>query len=152
MLNDTEAKRLFIDAQDCYRAAGKNLKIKEFRTTVQNSQLCIELCCKAIIALFEEPKWVHNPSTQLLQILNNMEIDKNEFERLCILANKADEVANWHGWSTYGKEIQPGKWISATQLCTKEVADELYQIAKMSFNIAKNFLNKWGVNKSRGDD
>lgn len=143
MLNGKEAERLFIDAQDCYQSAKEEFKDRRFRASVQNSQLCIELCCKTIIAFFEEPKWTHNPTSQLLQILNNLNLDKEELENLHFLANKADEVANWHGWSTYGREIQAGKWISATQLCTKEVAEELYQIAKTGFNITKKFLNKW---------
>ncbi len=143
--NNKETKRLFIDAQDCYYTAKGELKNKRLRASIQNSQLCLELCCKTIIALFEEPKWTHKPGTQLLQLLNNMGMDKEELEKLHFLANKANEVANWHGWSTYGKETQDGEWVSATELCTKEVADKLYQIADRGFNVTKNFLTKWGV-------
>jgi HEPN domain-containing protein len=57
------------DGEDCYQHARRCLQNRYWRGTVQNAQLAIELCTKAIISLFEEPDWTHSPKQQLLRII-----------------------------------------------------------------------------------
>jgi len=141
MLNMTESKRLLKEAENCLISAQKNIEIDEFRVSVQQSQLCIELSCKAVIAKFEEPKWTHAPGEQLnlvVKRIKNSE-DKPTLESLMKLAENADKVEDWHGWSVYGKE-ENDKWLSANELCTKEVARKLLEIAKTSYEIAHSYI------------
>lgn len=141
MLNMTESKRWLKEAETCLISAQKNIEIDEFRVSVQQSQLCIELSCKAVIAKFEEPKWTHAPGEQLNLIvkrLKNSE-DLSSLKSLMKLAENADKVEDWHGWSVYGKE-ENGKWLSASELCTEKIAREILEIAKISYEIARSYL------------
>ncbi len=142
MVNSEESKRWLNQAENCLISAQKTYDINEFRLSVQQGQSCIELSCKAIIAQFEEPKWTHAPGSQLYSIIEDFKNseDLSVLESLRKLAAHANEVENWHAWSVYGKEDENGKWVSASDLCTTEIARKLLEMAKISFEIASTYL------------
>ena len=75
MENYQETLRWIKDARDCCERADRCLSERDWRGTVQNAQLTIELSVKSVIAFFEEPVWTHRPDRQLKMI-----IDKNKEE------------------------------------------------------------------------
>lgn len=146
MKNTSEVTRRLKDARACLTSARKNLPLEEHRVVVQNAQLCIELSAKAVIAYFAEPLWSHDPSNQLLSILEERkgEIEDKFGEALLKglyeLASNAEEAAPWHVWSTYGKEAENGAPISAVELCTKEAARDLLERATRCLGVADRFF------------
>lgn len=145
MRNLTEVSRRHRDAQACLTSAQQALALEDYRVAIQNAQLCIELSAKAVIAYFAEPLWRHDPSLQLRSILA-AQADamaerggQNLLQALRQLAADAEEVAPWHGWSTYGKESEDGTWIAAVDLCTREVAEDLFARAKRALQALNDF-------------
>ena len=144
MKNLTEAKRRMMDAEDCLRTAQELFLAKLYRGCVQNSQSCVELCAKAVISIFSEPDWTHDPGRQLQAILKShkAEFDKVVSEELIRLAQNATELAPWHGKTTYGEEMQ-GEFVPAVELCTEEKAEWALGKAKIAFDVANKFLTRW---------
>jgi hypothetical protein len=144
--NVTEVSRWHRDAQACLISAQRALALEDYRVAVQNAQLCIELSAKAVIAYFAEPLWRHDPSAQLRSILTARAEAIAErggqglVQALHQLVADVEEVAPWHGWSTYGKESEDGTWIAAVDLCTREVAEDLLARAKRAFQALNDFL------------
>lgn len=145
MNNIDEFYRRLKDGRACLEGAEKNLSLKDYRTSIQNAQLCIEMCAKAIISYFTEPLWQHDPSDQLLSIIKRYgkKISHQFYQGIVAdlnrLSKEAETAAPWHAWSTYGKEKKDGSWIAAVDLCKKDIAMKLVQGAKESFKIAEKF-------------
>jgi len=112
---------------------------------VQNAQLCIELFAKAIIACFAETVWRHDPSEQLLKLLEEHEgeIGEGLAAKLRTLAQDVQEAAPWDGWSVYGR-MEPGGWVPAVDLCTEERAGDLLERAEAAFQTASSFYSWLG--------
>lgn len=148
MKSEEEAKRWLRDAEACLNGAQKSVEAEDFRTTVQNGQLAVELSCKAVIASFSEPEWSHDPSDQLIEIMrvHREEIEKcfgkESIEKLKRVAEDVKEAAPWHGWSVYGRKRGRG-WVSAVDLCGREKATRMLELAERSFKAAKEFIEKW---------
>ncbi|NHW44296.1 MAG: HEPN domain-containing protein [Candidatus Verstraetearchaeota archaeon] len=68
---------------------------------VHFAQLAVENFAKAIVALYEVPTWSHDPSSQLLRLLNR--VPQSLAEEVCELASIARELAPEHGRSAYGE-------------------------------------------------
>jgi HEPN domain-containing protein len=143
--NVTEAGRWLRDAEACLRSAEQARDIQDYRVAVQNAQLCVELSAKAVIAQFAEPLWRHDPSPQLRRLLD---VHGEMIVRRCgegmlaslrQLAEDAQEAAPWHGWSTYGREIEDEGWVAAVDLSTEAVASDLLQRAQRSVLTARSF-------------
>lgn len=145
MTNSTEGRRSLKGAADALNRAEKIFGIEEYVSVTQNAQLCIEPCGRAIIAYFEEPDWTHDPSRQLLKALKRNERElltdwgQDMLEDLKRLADDIRTAAPWHVWSTYGKDTPEG-WKSATELCTKDAAEDLLARARHSFKTASRFF------------
>jgi len=146
MRNFTEVSRWQRDAQACLISAQRALTSEDYRVAVQNAQLCVELSAKGVIAYFAEPLWRHDPSAQLRSILI-AQVDvsakrggQDLLQALYQLAADAEEVAPWHGWSTYGRESGTGTWIAAVDLCTREVAEDLLIRARRGLQALSDFL------------
>lgn len=139
-----EAEKRMRDGEDCLKAAEELFLRELYRSSMQNSQGCVELCAKAVISLFEEPDWTHNPGRQLKEILKIHEeaIGENEVEKLSELAQDAGELAPWHGKVLYGEATEEGL-LPAVELCTKESAEWALNKAKRAFHSATAFLTKW---------
>lgn len=144
MRNFTEVLRWLKDAEACLMSAKRCFDLEDWRTVVQNAQLCVELSAKAIISFFNEPLWSHDPSKQLVKIIREYQeeicdkFSKDMLSGLHKVVQYARNAAPWHGWSTYGKEEEDG-WIPAVELCTKEIAEEILSEAEDSFEIAKEW-------------
>lgn len=143
MKNNQEARRWLQDAIDFLKSAEHDLAGGFWRSATQNAQLCIEHSAKAIISLFEEPEWTHDPSRQLLRILAEGRMGEKTRDKLKILSEDARIASPWHGISTYGK-ISGGIRLPASEICTREIAEEMLSRAKTSLGIAEEFIEAWG--------
>jgi len=149
MKNFSEADRLRKDAEVCLSSAEKYLLTQDYRITAQQAQLCVEVSAKSVIACFEEPIWTHDPSSQLEKITIRqkeeiaIKLGENFISKLVEIARSATWAAPWHGRTTYGRINPDGSRISASELCTKEVAQELINRARNSFETARIFLEEW---------
>jgi HEPN domain-containing protein len=143
--NITEAKRWLKDAKACLNTARSVFPLGDYRATIQNAQLCIKLSAKAIIACFAEPVWRHDPSEQLLKLLEEHEgeIREGSAAKLRTLAQDVQGAAPWHGWSVYGR-MEPGGWVPAVDLCTEEKARNLLERAEAAFQTANGFCSRLG--------
>jgi len=144
MRNSEEILRKLRDAEDCLKLAEKTFKDRMFRGSLQNSQGCVELCAKAVISVFEEPDWTHNPSGQLRRILeaNKEKIEEGILQGLWQLAEDANSLAPWHGRTLYGSGTGR-EWISAVDLCTEEKAEWALKLARRGFKATQKFMTKW---------
>lgn len=143
MKNTLETQRWLRDAEACLSTAQTVFSLSDYRAAVQNAQLCIELSAKAIIACFAEPVWRHDPSKQLLKLIEEHqgEIEERLSDKLHALANDAQEAAPWHGWSVYGR-LKPEGWMPAVDICTEETARDLLEKATQGFQTASEFCSK----------
>ena len=146
MNNKSEIHRWKRDAQDFLIEAERAFEANSFRSATQNSQLCIETSCKAIIAYFAEPEWTHRPGGQLLRIIEG---NKEAFEKalppvliedLHVLSEDADFAGPWHGLSTYG-EVREEVHLAAVDICTKEVAQDLITRARRAYKALEEFTH-----------
>lgn len=144
MRNLKEAKRRMIDAEDCLRIAEQLFLAGLYRGCIQNSQGCVELCAKAVISVFEEPDWTHNPERQLKTIIKRCEkeINKLTVEGLTKLALDVSELAPWHGRTLYGQNMGE-EVLSAVELCNRDKAEWALTKARMGFETTSKFLANW---------
>ena len=152
MRNLSEVKVRLRDAQASLLTAQRSFPTEDYRAVAQNAQLCIELSAKAVIAYYEEPAWTHNPSEELLKILEEhgeeiVEMLGNEVENLYIFAEDVGEAAPWHARSTYGMRSKDGIWLPAVDVCTKEMAEDLLERANRSYETAVWFSRHLGLDK-----
>jgi HEPN domain-containing protein len=146
MDNHLEAERWMKDAGSFFKRAERCFKERDWQGSIQNSQLAIELSAKALISLFEEPEWTHNPHAQFRRIIEDRrkEIEKifgsDFFNELYAIIEEIKKSSPWHGWCIYGKEDEDGKWISAVDLCTEDVARNLFESARRCFTVIEKFL------------
>ncbi|NWF93006.1 MAG: HEPN domain-containing protein [Syntrophaceae bacterium] len=144
MNNKTELQRWKRDAQDYFKEAQRAFSENSFRSATQNSQLCIESACKAIISYFGEPEWTHSPGKQLIKIIEDKKADLEKslpaglIKALYRLSDDADFAGPWHGLATYG-EARGGVHYAAVDICTKEVAEDLYKRARNAYMTLENF-------------
>jgi len=156
MNNVAEAERWLKDARAALASAERTFRDRDYRVATQNAQLCIELSAKAVIAFFAEPAWRHDPGRQLRNLLAKFEgqitqrFDDGTRQNLARLAQDADEVAPWHGWSTYGRSEEDGVWIAAVDLCTQPVAEDLLERARRSMETATVFARQ--MHSARNED
>ncbi len=109
MNNKTEIQRWKRDAEDYLKEAERAFAENSYRSATQNSQLCIETSCKAVISYFGEPEWTHSPGGQLLKIIEGKKeglakiLPPGLIKDLYSLSEDANFAGPWHGLSTYGK-------------------------------------------------
>lgn len=75
--------------------------LRDWVGVVGSAQLAVENFAKALIALFEIPTWSHDPSTQLLRLIDRLPPAIQDEARE--LAKIARELAPEHGRSVYGE-------------------------------------------------
>jgi HEPN domain-containing protein len=81
--------------------ARRFLSTGDYRECVEASQLAAENAAKAIIALIGIPSWSHDPSDELMDLINAL---PESCKGLAMeLARLARELAPEHGIVTYGK-------------------------------------------------
>lgn len=149
MTNNTQTWQSLEQAQYCLETAHETLNLQRYPTVVLNAQLCAEHAAKAVIGCFEEAEWTHDPSRQLYAVINENQGDltarlgEELVRRLRLLARDADELAPWHGWSTYGRRELDGTFVPPTTLCTPERANWALSLAERSFQAASDFHAAW---------
>ncbi len=158
MTNEAESVWRLRDARVELQSAEKNLAIREFVPAVHFAQLCVENAVKAVIACFSEPEWGHNPGKQLRDILDDRRAQvvaifgEDFLSEFLSLADAASKAAPWHVWSTYGKQ-EPGKpRISAVDLCTEVVAQEMLTMAREAHRVADRFVTGWVKAAQQNDE
>jgi HEPN domain-containing protein len=149
MTATAENGRPLEDAETALEDARSDAQTGRFRSAVQWSQNCAELSAKAIIALFAFPVFEHNPGSQLRGVVRDNQrairrrCGEEMLARLEQLAVDADEIAPWHGWSTYGRHEPDSTYTTATRLCTQERATWAVELAERSFATAVDFVRDW---------
>lgn len=143
-----ETSRWMKDATDCYQRARRCFSDGDWRGTVQNAQLAIELSVKAVIAFIEEPHWTHNPDEQLKKIIEEREGEIREkfgqemVDGLLLASEDVRIAAPWHGWSVYGRPREDGTgWTSAVDLCREENARDLMGRTERTIATVQMFLS-----------
>lgn len=147
MKNYSESERWMKDAKDCFQHMRDCFQSKYWRGIIQNAQLAIELSIKALIALFEEPDWTHNPGEQLIRLTSDRKDEIKErfgqhmVDALTKAAGDAKIAGPWHGWSVYGKAKENSTgWMPAVDLCTADVAEDLMRRAERTIATIERFL------------
>lgn len=146
MENYTESTRWIRDARDNLQWARHCFAENNWRSTIQNAQLAIELSVKGMIALFEEPDWTHKPDEQLIRIIEERKDEiiarfgQQMVNELMEAAQDAVVAAPWHGWSVYGKVNEHGTRWAAVDLCTENIAKDLMNRAEKTFATVEKFL------------
>jgi len=110
--------------------AERLLALGDWAGTVHFVQLAVKNFAKTIIALYEVPTWSHDPSNQLLRLLDRVPQDLIEEARE--LALTAREIASEHGRSTYG---EPEGRLTPDNLYTEAYARDLVTKARRAREI-----------------
>ena len=137
------------EAEGALDRARRLLTDRDWVGVCQQAQLCVEYSAKAVIACFEAHQWTHDPSDQLLRVVQaNSDAILSRFgegmvQRLQGLASDAHEAAPWHGWSTYGRMESDEHQTFPTDLCTQEDAERLLELSERSFLTASQFVLNW---------
>jgi len=149
MENRFDARGWLREAKEALETARRLWEWQRWVALCQAAQLCIEYSARAVIACFAEPQWTHDPSEQLLPLL---QVQVNEIrtrwgeemlQRLYTLSADSHEAASWHGRSTYGGRDAEGRWRFPTDLCTQEVGERLLDAGERSFPTAQQFVTDW---------
>lgn len=133
-------------AESNLKDSKKLLRDKLYHWSVLSAQLSVENSAKAIISCFKIPSWLHDPSIELEDTINeHMKDILNIFggemiEALKRLENAASELAPEHGRTTYGlieRRILPSKIYDETK------ASRAASLAEEAYKTAKTFIKKW---------
>lgn len=111
-----------------------NLEYKLWRSCVDNAQLSIENSGKMIIALFEPIEKTHNPSYQLMRLIDQKRlnyISKNDLEEFISILDRFG--IEEHFMTDYGDETTR---IDPWSLFTEDDAKEALSLAERSYSLA----------------
>lgn len=149
MNNFEDIKDLLDESAQALNRAKLLFNEKDYRWTSQCAQVAIELSVKAVILCFAEFDWTHDPSGQVLKILNENKKKLTEvygekvISDIETIAEDAKISAPWHGISIYGEFISPTQRISSLKACTEEKARDLLNRAERTCKIAEEFIKIW---------
>ena len=107
---------------------------------VRYSQLAIENFAKAIISVFEVPTWSHDPSNQLMNVMNK--VPEGLRGLVGELARLSHEVAREYARSTYG---EPSSLLTPGMLYDRDYAGSILNSARRARDIAYSVLRQLGV-------
>jgi HEPN domain-containing protein len=130
-----EATGLLREAQEDFDRASRYSDLADWVTVTHYAQLTVEKSAKALISCFEAFRWTHDPSAQLMQLVNKGHLPPEFLE----VAGYAREAAPWHGRSTYGG-LRNDVWKSPSELCTEEMAVALLDKARTAVAKATRFI------------
>ncbi len=111
-----------------------------YRLSVASSQLSVENSAKAVISYFRVPSWSHDPSHELLELLENLPPDVRDVGEK--LARFSAKLAPEHARSTYG-EPETGK--TPWDIYSEEDAREALKMAEQSLEYARRILKSLGM-------
>lgn len=125
------AGRYLEEAREAYRRG-------DYRLTVASSQLCAEYAAKAVIAVFRTPSWSHDPSSELMEVAQQLPLRGYAEE----LAEIASTLAPEHGRTIYG---EPLRGLTPWDLYSEEEAAESLRMADRAWKLMKEILDELGV-------
>jgi len=129
-------------ANEHLRRAETYCQLGDWAGCVHYSQLSIENFAKALISMYEVPTWSHDPSNQLLTLLNQLPEDLRSIVReLAIISH---EVAVEHARSTYG---EPSSGLTPGMLYDRDYASALLNKARRARDIVNTVLRRLGIEK-----
>jgi predicted nucleotidyltransferase/HEPN domain-containing protein len=123
-----------------------NLPLKQYVIVVHYAQLALECAAKVVIGYYHEPRWTHDPSDELSNVISThgkkleRRLNKTTMRALRQLALDARAYAQWHIWATYGSHDADGAYHSLDELCTPEVAADLMPRARRAVALASRFV------------
>lgn len=122
-------------AHEFLEDAERRLEDGDYRGCVQCSQLSAENAAKAVIATRRIPSWGHDPSSELLQIVPEM--NKGLWEKARRLGAIAARLAPEHGRTTYG---DPLRMMTPRMLYDSGAAQESLRLAKEGIALMREIL------------
>jgi len=123
-------------AREHLRRAERSLGVGDWPMAVHFSQLAAENAAKALIAIFEVPARTHDPSDQLLGLLDRLPVGLGEDARE--LARIAHELAPEHARSTYGL---PAEGLTPSDIYDRAYAEECVRKARRALGAAERALS-----------
>lgn len=130
-------------AEEHLEEALKSLGGGALVAAIYEAQLSIENSAKAVIGFFKPPTWIHNPASELRQIiaqywelLRRRSIPTQELNRLATLA---DEVAPHQALARYG---DPRRMATPKEIYKFDDAKKLIEKAEEAFRIAREIIEK----------
>jgi len=127
------AKRYLEEAGNAYRR-------RDYRLVVSSSQLSVENAAKAVIAVFRTPSWSHDPSNELLELLNQLPEHIRNYTRE--LASIARTLAPEHGRVTYG---EPSRGLTPWEIYGEKEAIKSLEMATRALRLMEKILAELGV-------
>lgn len=120
-------------AQGFYKEAEENLKYKQYRSCVDNSQLCIENSAKAIIVCFIPLGKTHSSAQGLKRLLREEKVSsgiKKDIEEIIplveehgfeehVLSDYGDEESYRTPWEIFDKGSAEDTFKAATRVLTE---------------------------------
>ncbi|MCD6509598.1 MAG: HEPN domain-containing protein [Thermoprotei archaeon] len=116
------------------------LKLEDWAGAVTFFQMAIENFAKALISLFQEPSWTHDPSPQLRSIINELPMSVRDV--ILELVDLVHRYAPEHGRASYG---EPSLGLTPADIYREEHAQEARRDALRAKEIAEGVLLKLGV-------
>jgi HEPN domain-containing protein len=113
---------------------------EEWRLVVASAQLSVENSAKAIISYFKVPSWSHDPSGELLELINLLPEDTRELVKA--IAYVVHLLAPEHGRSTYGEPI---RGLTPWEIYRREEAEKALDMARRVLEYTKTILRRLGV-------
>ena len=124
-------------AEEHLKRAEIALNARDWPMTVHFSQLAVENAAKALIAVFEVPIRTHDPSEQLLGLLDRLPVELRAGAGE--LARAAHELAPEHARSTYGL---PAEGLTPSDIYDEGYAEECVNRARRVLDIARRALEE----------
>ena len=112
----------------------------DYRLTVLSSQATCEKAAKAIIAIYRVPSWSHDPSIELLDLLNDLPKDLKE--DIVKLADLVHKIAPEHSRATYS---EPSKSLTPWDLYDKQYAQKTLERANEAIKIMSKILKTLNI-------
>lgn len=133
-------------ARSNLRDSGRFLKARLYHWAVLSAQMSVENSAEAVISCFRIPSWLHDPSTELEDLIDEWAKDilgrfgEGMVKRLRALASAASELAPEHGRATYG--------VVERRLLPEEMYDEgrasrALSLAEEAYETADQFVKRW---------
>ncbi len=102
---------------------------------MEASQLAVENTAKAVIAVARIPSWSHDPSSELLEIMDKL--PKNKWKMIEELAKLVHELAPEHGLTTYGK---PSEGLTPWEIYDERKALEALKKSRKALQLTRKIL------------
>jgi len=149
MTTETDYSWLLPEARRSLEAARDTLALDHYAVAVQQAQLCVEYCARAVIHTYVEPSWGHNHARDIEEMLlrHGGEIRRSfgpeTLRSLQQLAQDDAELAPWHTRAVYGFRDDNRVMHPPSEICTRGVAERGLVLAERSLPTAERFMEAW---------